>query len=457
MYYQQSVDGCINQKASGKAALGRMTEEAWLARLERLEPAIAGLRRAYRDNTLPLLHICEQRKDLLEAGYLLARARSFASTLVVLGTGGSSLGAQTLVEALPGRGGMDVKFFHNLDAAALQDAMAGLELHKCVFVAISKSGNTAETLAQSLYVLDALREGGLGHALARHFFAITETGRKGTGNALLRLCRLYNLPVLPHDRGIGGRYSVFTVVGLLPAMAAGLDAVAIREGGQSVIANLLGAESASEMAAAQGAAVSAGLLEDRGIVATAMMPYAERLKKFSFWFAQLWAESLGKAQKGSIPIPVVGPADQHSILQLFLDGPPVFLMNLVRVENGPDQAACEPEINPMLARLAGADYLAGRRVSELVTAQHHAIRDNFAQVGRPLRSITLARLDERCLGALMMHFMLETILTAHLLKVDPFNQPAVELGKVLTRQYLAAGSAEKAPEAEMPGKKTVAA
>jgi glucose-6-phosphate isomerase len=153
---------------------------------------------------------------------------------------------------------------------------------------------------------------------------------------------------------------------------------------------------------------------------------------------QLWGESLGKNGQGTTPVGALGPVDQHSQLQLYLDGTPQHLVTVIR-------EACAgrgPLLSPDLANLAGAGYLAGHAAGDLVAAEQRAIPEALIAHGRPVRTIDLDVLDERALGALMMHFMLETILAAHLLGVDPFDQPAVESGKILTRRYLAGESAE---------------
>ncbi len=167
-----------------------------------------------------------------------------------------------------------------------------------------------------------------------------------------------------------------------------------------------------------------------------MMPYADRLARFSHWYVQLWAESLGKADKeGTTPVAALGPVDQHSQLQLYLGGAQHHLTTIIRMSALPD--ADTPPIPADLAALAGAPYLAGHTVGELVMAQSRAIGDAFVASKRPVRIIELSHLDEWSLGWLMMHFMLETILAADLFGVDPFDQPAVELGKRLTKDYLA--------------------
>jgi glucose-6-phosphate isomerase len=163
-----------------------------------------------------------------------------------------------------------------------------------------------------------------------------------------------------------------------------------------------------------------------------MMPYADRLGKLSEWYVQLWAESLGKDGQGTAPIPCLGPLDQHSQLQLFMDGPKEHCITVVRVPG----AGTGPRLDPKLCEKAGLAFMAGRAVGDLVAAQAQAVPEALLRAGRPVRTFDLARLDERALGALMMHLMLETILAGRLLGVDPFDQPAVELSKVITRERL---------------------
>jgi glucose-6-phosphate isomerase len=169
---------------------------------------------------------------------------------------------------------------------------------------------------------------------------------------------------------------------------------------------------------------------------TVLWSYADRLKTFGPWWRQLWAESLGKNGKGSTPVAALGPVDQHSQLQLFLDGPGDALYTLLST----DTAHTGPEVPAARADALGLSYLSGKTMGDLVAAEARATAESLAKRGRPVRRIHAPKLDERTFGALMMHFMLETILMGRLMGVDPFDQPAVEEGKVLARKYLAGGA-----------------
>lgn len=436
--FEQSVSGCLEAAIGGHGLSDRLLDRY----LRRLEPLLGQLKDNYLTGRLELLTIPEATADVALARQALDKLSHGARLIVFFGTGGSGLGGQTLAQLagwnIPG--GADVyqrsrprtRFYDNLDPATLSGALQGLDLASTRFVAISKSGGTTETLAQVITTLAAVKAAGLESEIPRLFLGITEPDDTGTGNGLRRLLAHHAIPMLEHPTGIGGRFSCLTVVGLMPAMARGLDPLAVRAGARDVVARMLAARKPADLPAAVSAAVAVALAKEKGIRAHVMMPYADRLGRLGHWFAQLWAESLGKGGEGTSAIAALGPLDQHSQLQLFMDGPREHLISLVRL----DIAGTGPRLDPAMAELAGADYLAGRTVGDIVAAQGHAIAQALARAGRPVRTIDIARLDERAVGALLMHLMLETILVGRLLGIDPFDQPAVELAKVLTRERL---------------------
>jgi glucose-6-phosphate isomerase len=329
-----------------------------------------------------------------------------------------------------------LRFYDNLDARSFMQGLRILNIPNTRFIVISKSGTTGETLAQTLTAFKFIEDAGHSSLIPQLFLGVTKPERPGVANGLRNLFSARGIPLLPHSTEIGGRFSAFTTVGLLPALARGLDVAAFREGGKDVVRQLTSAVMPEDHPAAVGAATAIGLAKDKGVTNSVFLPYSDRLERFSAWYVQLWAESLGKGGEGTTPIAALGPVDQHSQLQLFLDGPPVHFMTVFRVAASTGNDGGLP-ISPALAAEAGAPYLAGRSIGDLVQAHQKAIVDVFAEANRPVRTIDIERLDERALGALMMHFMIETILAADLLNVDPYDQPAVELGKRLTRQYLA--------------------
>src|SRR5262249_36097312 len=157
----------------------------------------------------------------------------------------------------------------------------------------------------------------------------------------------FGIPMLEHHTGIGGRFSCLTNVGLIPAMARGLDARAIRAGAKSVIDSLMAVKSPTDFAPAVGAATAVAPSKAKDISTLVMMPYADRLGRLSAWFVQLWAESLGKGGEGTTPVGALGPLDQHSQLQLFMDGPRDHYLTILRVAT----EGVGPKIDPELARI----------------------------------------------------------------------------------------------------------
>ncbi len=431
MALNQSIDLALAEQI-GAAGLPGTALDAGLAAVR---TATARLREDDETGRLPLLRMPGTTDDLAAIREAAARLRD-ATDVVFLGTGGSSLGGQTLAQladyAVPGIGRFAeprVHFLDNLDPLTYGALLDRLPLKTTRFVAISKSGGTGETLMQAIAALSALDEAGLRKRAGEAFLGLSEPRKPGVRNALRDLLEPEGVRFLEHHTGIGGRYSVLTNVGLLPAAVLGLDVAAVREGAAAAWEPL---RSGDEAPAALGAALHVAFaLEGKPIAVT--MAYADRLERFTRWWVQLWAESLGKDGKGSQPVGAIGPVDQHSQLQLYLAGPRDKLFTVITT----DAAGAGPAIDADLARRAGEPGFAGKRIGDLVAAQGRATADTLARNGRPTRRMHLDRLDERTLGELLMHFMLETILTGYALGVDPFDQPAVEEGKILAKRYLA--------------------
>ena len=436
MLYTQTIDRALKSNNGGG-----VSDEAFAQMLARCEPALAKLRKAHADGSLPLLRLPEKTDDLAALKKAAARFKS-ASDIVFLGTGGSSLGGQALAQlvdfAVPGLGVLRdkprVHFLDNLDPLTFEAVLKRLPLKTTRFVAISKSGGTGETLVQTIAAIEALKKAGRGKKIAEHFIGLSEPKRSGKRNGLRELLESFGCFLLDHDTGVGGRYSVLSNVGLLPAHALGLDVKAIRAGAREALAPVLAQRPDKEIAPALGAALSAAAAAD-GKIIRVLMAYADRLERFTRWWVQLWAESLGKQGKGATPIAALGPVDQHSQLQLWLGGRRDKLFTVLTV----GVAGRGPRIDKVLAKVAGEPDFGGRRIGDLVAAQGRATVDTLVKNGCPVRTIHIEKLDERSLGALLMHFMLETIIAAHLLDVDPFDQPAVEEGKILAKKYLAGG------------------
>jgi len=419
--FEQVIDACL-----APAGEGRLTETQYGDALVRTDAALVSLREAHADHALPLLALPGARDDLRKLGPVAAHYRDGFSDVVVLGTGGSSLGGRALAALAEPGDGPRLHFMDNIDPASFATLFAGLDFARTGVIVISKSGGTAETLAQFLACRAQLAAAVGADRLATQVTAITEP----RDNPLRRLAARDGIAVLDHDPGLGGRFSALSLVGLLPAMIAGRDPAAVRAGAAVVLEATLSARRPHDAAPAVGAAINVALHGHCGVSVAVLMPYSDRLQLFADWHRQLWAESLGKGGFGTTPVPALGAVDQHSQLQLYLDGPPDKLFTIITLERRGTGPALTGADDPALG------YLAGRTMGDLMDAEQRATAETLVRRGRPLRLLRLARLDDHALGAMMMHFMLETIIAAHLLGVDPFDQPAVEDGKVLARQYL---------------------
>ena len=436
----QSIDFAREERAGKHGVSASAYDDA----LKHSADALASLRQMHSDDTLRLLRLPAEQSDLSALTDKGRRLASGATDIVILGTGGSSLGGQTLAQladyAVPGLGALRapprIHFMDNLDPQTFGEFLGKLPLPTTRFVCVSKSGGTGETLMQTIAALSAVKAAKLDARIPEIFLGVTEPARSGKRNGLRELLSAHNIAMLDHDTGVGGRYSVLTNVGLLPAAALGLDIAATRAGAGASLAPVLAGKSPADVPAAIGAALSIALAESNGKTISVMMAYADRLEKFVKWYVQLWAESLGKGGKGTTPVGALGPVDQHSQLQLFIAGPRDKLFTVITTAT----AGKGPRIDGELAKLAGEPGFGGKTVGDLVTAQGRATIETLAKNGCPVRSIHIETLDEFSLGELLMHFMLETIIAAHLLGLDPFDQPAVEEGKILAKRYLTGGA-----------------
>lgn len=432
----QSIDSALHSNI-GQHGVEAATLDATL---ERAEGALDRLRAQHAEGGLPLLNLAGMTSDLPDLRDTARALADRATDIVLLGTGGSSLGGQTLAQLaghmVPGVGalrpGPRLHFMDNLDPDSFGSLLKHLPLHTSRFVSISKSGGTGETLMQTIAVLSALHEANLGPRIPDIFLGLTEPAKAGKKNGLRDLLGQYKVPMLDHHTGVGGRFSVLTNVGLLPAAMLGLDVVAVRAGATLALKPVLGKKKAKDVPSAVGAALSVALAETKNKGISVVMAYADRLERFTRWYVQLWAESLGKDGNGTTPIGALGPVDQHSQLQLFIAGQRDKLFTVITT----DRAGKGPRMDKELSKAAGEAGFGGKAMGDLVAAQGRATAETLAKNGCPVRTIHLPEIDEESMGELLMHFMLETIIAAHLLGVDAFDQPAVEEGKVLAKKYL---------------------
>jgi len=333
--------------------------------------------------------------------------------LVVIGTGGASLGAQALcaLAADPSR----VVFLENCDPHSMALLFSRMHPARTAWLIVSKSGETVETLAAAL----ALEAWLVLHneMLRNHVRVITSPGAR----PLRRWAEQHAIEMLEHPATLGGRFSVFSVVGLMPAAFAGIDVMEVYEAAAAEA-------TAWPHAAGNHAAVFAASLPEQPV--HVVMGYADRLRPYTQWYKQLWAESLGKGGKGPTPMTAIGAIDQHSQLQLFLDGPHDKLFTVII----PDAIG---EVLPLAqTTITGMEYLQNHSMQDVMRETANATIATLMEHRVPLRVLRGA-LTPAALASLMMRTMIETLMVAAYLRVDPYSQPAVESGKLRTRSALA--------------------
>ncbi|MDX2113894.1 MAG: glucose-6-phosphate isomerase [Alphaproteobacteria bacterium] len=391
--------------------------------LARLEAPLASLKHPH-NSTAPLLRSWQAQGELPPLQALADELRQRFDHVIIVGAGGSGLSGRVLSCLRPSLA-PQLHFLENIDPDAIGDLLQRVVLEKSVFIFISKSGATVETLAH-FHAITAVLAQQLGSArIPHHGLAITMAG----DNPLRRAATHLNMRCLDHPADIGGRFSLFTAVGLLPAAIAGIDLPALLGGAASVGTQLMQVQSPGEFAPALGAAMQYDALK-QGRSISVMLPYAQRLEGFSSWYRQSWAESLGKSGRGTTPIRAVGSTDQHSQLQLYLDGPKDKFFTMILLDRLGTGQPIGTLADPALA------FISGRTTGDVLAAQQQATLTSLANSGAPVRVMQLAALNESSLGGLLAHFTLEIILMAALLEVNPFDQPAVEEGKQLARDYL---------------------
>lgn len=360
--------------------------------------------------------------------------------ILVLGIGGSALGGMAVTEAIlkpywnllskeQRNGYPRIFFLDNVDADCMSALLEIIDLKKTLVNVITKSGSTTETMAQYLIIKDLL-EKELGEDYRQNIVATTDKD-----NGIMRQLANqegYKTFVVPND--VGGRFSVFSAVGLLPFVLVGLDIDNMVNGIKDMDLALKNTD-IFENIAAQGALIQYLMDTEKGKNISVMMPYSSRLKYIPDWFIQLWAESLGKEYNkngekvniGPTPIKAIGATDQHSQVQLYNEGPNNKIITFIRVENFDNKL----EI-PKIFEYTGVGYLGGKTINDLLNAEADSTAVSLLDYSRPSVTITLDKIDEYNIGQLLYMLEVQTAIAGELYGVNAFNQPGVEQYKNYT-------------------------
>ncbi len=383
-------------------------------------------------------------QDVSEVEAYAASVRDRIDNFVVLGIGGSALGNIAMQNAINGpfynamsreqRGGPRLFVMDNSDPEYNVGLLNVLDPERTLFNVISKSGTTAETMASFLYFRQALAER-LGEGKFKDNIVLTTDPEKGFLRQIGQQegWKMFNLPPK-----VGGRFSVLTNVGLLSAAMTGVDIRALLAGA-AYGDELCQEQDALRNPAALGAMVN-WLLATKGKNIVVMMPYAQRLKDVADWFAQLWAESLGKkhdlagndVRVGTTPVKALGATDQHSQVQLYVEGPYDKLINFMAVERYAEEGA----IPPAYTDLEGVSYLGGHSFQELIQAEQQGTAIALSEAGQPNITHIVPELNAFTFGQMVMLFEMQTAIAGLLYNINAFDQPGVEAGKVNTYALL---------------------
>jgi glucose-6-phosphate isomerase len=355
---------------------------------------------------------------------------SGTTDFIHVGIGGSALGPMALHKALnhpyynqlPDRRGPRIHFAENTDPTTLSAILDVADPTSTWVNVVTKSGSTAETMANFLVIRGFLINSVGSFGYQGRTVATTDP-EKGF---LKEIADREDLEVLPIPQDVGGRFSVLTPVGLLPAAVTGLDVEALLSGAARCVDEVN--EQGAEHPVVVGAALYYLMDTARGRNVRVMMTYADALERLAAWFVQLWAESLGKDGKGSTPHGAVGTTDQHSQVQLYMEGPQDKVIEFVEVENHPRDL----HIPEAYEDLEGVGYLGGHTMAELLNVECDATRRALAEAGRPNSTIKLGAVSEENLGYVLQALEVQTAVAGSLYGVNAFNQPGVEAGKQIT-------------------------
>ncbi len=378
---------------------------------------------------------------------LLEELQGFAPKLkrfqhmLLLGIGGSALGAKALQQTFAPQQeraeyqGPWLWIADNVDSARLKHQLENLVAEQTVLVVVSKSGGTIETIGQYFFFKQWLQDA-CGEGWREHVFCITDSN----SGFLREEVSQHGLMSLPVPESLGGRYSVLSAVGLMPALFLGLDIENLVRGARDFAAPLLAShvsqKSLEEHPAFQLAVWNATLME-QGYDELIFFSYIPKMSGFGHWFAQLWAESLGKNGKGSQPIPAIGVTDQHSVNQMFLDGPRNKACLFLTCSSHARQPRFPNNIPDSFS------YIRGKSFNELLQAEQIGTQMALCESKVPLVEIRLHEVNEYTLGSMILLLATTTLFTAWLLDINPLDQPAVELGKRLAKARLGASGFEQ--------------
>lgn len=409
-----------------------LTEEEIASAAPKAAEALAGFRKLYESKAVGFPDLPAGGPVVKEILAYAEQVKGSYDTVCLVGIGGSALGAWALDCGIRGphpiqaAGQPRLVILDNVDPELIQLALGSMNPERTLAVVIAKSGATAETVATFLIVKDWL-----GAGASSRIAVVTSEGR----GDLKVLATREGYPTFHIPENVGGRFSVLSAVGLLPAALIGVDIVKLLKGA-AAMNKLAWSDDLAVNTPLRAAMMHWLLLTKKKKSIQVAFPYANRLWGTAFWFRQLWAESLGKAKNrkgkvvnvGQTPVAALGTTDQHSQVQLYMEGPNDKVYSFWAVAKPKDKGA----IPKAKLGLEGFDYLCGQSMAKLLDAERRSTEAALTENQRPNCSFTLDKIDEEHLGAFFQLMEFETAFAGELMNINAFDQEGVELGKKFT-------------------------
>ena len=365
------------------------------------------------DNKFDLCNILNENFEFNFNFKDLKRFKSY-KTIAIIGMGGSILGAQAIYHFFQNKIKKKIFFFNDINLEQIKIFKKNVDIDKTLLIVISKSGNTIETLS-NFFSINKIKNN-----FKKNIVIISDK----KNSPLFELTKKYDFFYVEHKKFIGGRYSVLSEVGIIPAYFMGIDVKKLRKNLTRFLYN-------KEKTFLKQSSIFLADLFTRGKFNNLIfLNYSPKLEKFLYWNQQLIAESLGKRKKGFFPVVSNVPKDHHSLLQLYLDGPRDKFFHIFSIKENTNEKIKTKKISSKL------NYLNNKKLSRIKESQKNALTKSFDKNNIPYREFLLKKTDEETLGELFSYFILETIFIGKLTGQNPFDQPAVEQVKKLTKKFL---------------------
>lgn len=434
------LNNCLSKVVGGETGLSTADVTAFTSRLETVHKEFEEERK--------LGH--HAFRSLPEDTGAVKKVQEFANSmkgqltdLIVVGIGGSSLGARALINALchphhnalsaEARGKAPRVFFvENPDPSSIKAVLDLIEPERTMVLAITKSGNTAETMAGFMTVYEHLKDNVSEATLKKNIVVISDP----EGGDLRRMSQVEGWRAFDIPKSVGSRYSVFTPAGLLPAALCGVDIETLVDGARDMEESVIASHDPLHNPAYSHALIHFLFDELKEIRQNVFMPYSDRLSELADWYRQLWAESLGKrvnqsgdvVNAGTTPIKALGAVDQHSQVQLYVEGPADKFFTFIEVrDHGSDR-----RIPDIFNEYEEASYLGNKYLGELLNIERKATEYSLTRAGRPNITLQIPEVTPNFVGELMQMLMISTVVAGKLYEVNPYDQPGVEEGKNAT-------------------------